>query len=153
MIKDYLNPLDWVNIFEAEEVCFSHYTGAPTSDGTGWFANVTSYNAGYLLFGPYTRDVKAGWHEAKFFLKIDNNTYNHENVVRIEVYDADYHMPYHAHGAALASKEVRRTEFPTVNEYWPFSLEFLHVGGLDRLEFRIYWYDNARITVDKIVVQ
>ena len=57
------------------------------ADADGWSANVTQDAAGYLQYGPYTTQLGAGTHVAKWALMIDNNTLDDSAVVRLEVSD------------------------------------------------------------------
>lgn len=149
-VRDYQLPQVEDLVFEAEHNNFFHQTGRPNQEG--WEASTGADSAGFLLYGPYAENVKAGYRKAIFGMRIDNNSVNNDVVARIEVTNLDYSLPIPAPGKILVSRDIHRQDFPSANAYHDFMLEFYHHGGDDRLEFRVYWHDKSFISVDKITV-
>ncbi|XID90712.1 family 43 glycosylhydrolase [Paenibacillaceae bacterium WGS1546] len=129
-------------IYETED---SSYHQIGRKDLEGWSANVGQDNDGYLLYGPYATDIPTGNRTAVFRMLIDNHTFDNNNVVHLDVYDA-------TESTVLASRTVTRQEFAAANEFQDFSLDFVNATAGHRLEFRIYWYKSAYIRSDKVII-
>lgn len=114
-------------------------------DGTGWSADMAHDNSTYLSFGPYVAGLKAGQWTTTWFLKIDNNTADNANVVRLEIFDTDT-------GEILAFRDIGRRQFKS-NQFQEFALTFFHFNPSHRLEFRTYWYGNAYINFNGVGVK
>lgn len=131
----------WEHVFEAETL--SH--GIGRADADGWSANTADDSAGYLCYGPYTTAIGGGPNTASFRLLIDDNGgFFNPTVVTLDVYDADS-------GQTLASRDIRRHDFPDDNTYEIFNVNFTSVAG-HRLEFRTYWHDRNYIRQDLVAV-
>lgn len=116
------------------------------ADGVGWSANGTQDSPGFLSFGPYETGLSAGEWTNTWTMKIDNNTADNTNVVRLEVFDTE-------DGSILASKDISRQQFMGANHFQDFSLQFTNVNPGHRLEFRTYWYGAAYIQLKNLVIQ
>jgi hypothetical protein len=140
--------VEWV--FEAEGPAMGHIVGR--AEAEGWSASTGADDDGYLVFGPYTREIPAGAWEAVFRLMIDNRDADSAVVVRLNVNDFDAGSG--SCGACeIASREVRRTEFGGTFAYQDFVVPFTSPGGGHRLELRTRWTDRAYIREDRITVR
>jgi hypothetical protein len=103
-------------------------------------------NAGFLCYGPYTT-LPAGVYTVKYRMMIDNNTTNVDYMVKIDVWDATANK-------LLAERNIRRNEFLTNNTYQNFAINFDNRGTTagHLLEFRVWWYDQAYVKIDRIEV-
>ena len=118
------------------------------ADADGWSANTAQDAAGYLQYGPYTAQLGAGTHIAKWALTIDNNTADDLAIVRLEISD------FTTGGTILASRDVTRTQWSSPSQYacfaLPFTLDASRAGH--QLEFRVWWYDRAYIREQRVGV-
>lgn len=118
------------------------------ADADGWSANVTQDAAGFLQFGPYTTQLAAGTHIAKWALMIDNNSVDDLPVVRLEVSDATIGQ------TLLATRDITRRQWSVPGQYacfaLPFTLDASRAGH--QIEFRVWWYDRAYIREQRVGV-
>ena len=129
------------------------YNGAAMSHSLGALSNTTAWKAdtavdasGHMIYGPYVAFGSSTNAKAAFKMKIDVNTGNSDKVVTIDVYDSTA-------GTVVASQDVLRTDFAKSNAYIDFVLPFSLTGrSTNSLETRVYWYDNAAITVERVTV-
>lgn len=119
-----------------------HQIGEATADG--WSASVDQDDTGFLVYGPYTTDLDAGWHTASFILQVDNNDADNLPVVRIDVYDAST-------GTVLQQATLTRQQFDDAGVYQNFDLTFYSEEGAN-LEFRTYWLDTSYVLQDAVEV-
>lgn len=101
----------WQWVFE------STYHEIGRADSGGWSANTKDDSRGYLTYGPYTTSIPVGWNTASCDLMVDNNTADDYDVVTLDVHDA-------TSGQVLASRTVRRKEFPAKSQYAFFNVSF-----------------------------
>lgn len=113
-----------------------HLTGS--ADGEAWSAGVSSDDAGFLCYGPYTTLIYPGPMDSCFAMMIDDNTSANDIVVTVDVFDSTT-------STVLASLDIRRQEFGSTTEYSYFHLNFIVPGWNHSLEFRTYWHDIADI--------
>ncbi|WP_433304377.1 hypothetical protein ACQP2F_14850 [Actinoplanes sp. CA-030573] len=117
-----------------------HLIGRP--DGSGWSANVND-GSGFLSYGPYTSDIRAGQHVGVVSLAIDNNTADNLPVATIDVYDATA-------ATVIAQRTIHRREFVANSNYEkfgiPFTLEADQQGHL--LEIRTQIGGSAYLNED-----
>lgn len=137
-------------VFEAESSAMGHEIGR--REGDGWSASTAADPAGVLVFGPYTRDIPAGRHEARFRLMVDNRDADNGVVVVIEVNDFDGRAET-CGDCVIASRSVRRMEFSGTMSYQDFTLTFDAPGAGHRLEFRTRWTDISYVREDRITVR
>ncbi|SFT27699.1 GxGYxYP domain-containing protein [Paenibacillus sp. BC26] len=128
--------------YESEGAYIGHGVGRVSGDG--WQASSALDNQGHMVYGPYDSNVPMGNRKLTFRIKIDNNTLNNANVAKIDVYDA-------ATGTTVAQSDLTRQQFTSVNQYQNFSLSFNQALGRN-LEYRVWYYDNATITVDNVTI-
>ena len=147
----YINKMDYSDlqkklskqlIFEAE-TDQSSKVGKKESDCV---TATTSDDKGYMVYGPYISGLSYGDKEVTFRMKTDNNTADNEVVARIEVNDADL-------GGIIASKEIRRKDFLTPDAYQDFHLEYENGSASNRIEYRVYYFQKALISVDSVTVR
>lgn len=146
-VADYQVPQAEDLNFEFESD-FQHQIGRVNQ--TGWEASTGLDSEGYLAYGPYSSDVKAGYRKAIFKISIDNNSVNNDLIAKIEVSNLDYDLPLPGPGKIIAARNIYRTNFYNHPSPTDFVLDFYHHGSEDRLEFRVYWYDKAYISIDNV---
>jgi hypothetical protein len=107
-------------------------------------ATVTSDNAGYLVYGPYTDNQPENQvYIASFNLKTRNNSLT-DNVVRIDASNPGGTSQY-------VFRDIKGTDFSANNQWQTFDLKFnKKVGGV--MEFRVYFNDKADILSDYVEV-
>lgn len=128
-------------IYEAESM--THEVGSAVTDG--WRALKTTHSAGYLISGPDKAGLVGGENLAIFKAKIDDNTLDNNNVMRIEAYDS-------TSGTLLAFRDIKRQQFVQSNHYEYFTLPYVSAEG-HTLKFRVYWYGNSDLTYDRVLVK
>ncbi len=128
--------------YEGEGNEVSHGTGR--NDGDGWLCQcgIDEPNR-HMIYGPYDSSIPAGTGTVVYRMKIDNNTADNLEQVRIDVYDA-------TSGTVLAAQDITRRQFTTASIYQDFNLTFNNPAAGHSLEFRVYWYGRAYIKVDRI---
>ncbi len=108
----------------------------------GWSVNVDQDQEHFMSFGPYESHLSKGPWTISWTLSIGHN-WGADKVLRLEVYEVDSNT-------ILAQREVLSNEFLISNQLQSFNLEFDNNNHGQRLEFRVYWYDTAQITLQKI---
>ncbi len=120
----------------------THKTGR--RNGLTWSANVATHEPGYLSDGPGIDAVPPGRHTVAWRMKIDNNAANSDTVVTIDVVRD-------GGTAGPAKLDIKRTDFRAPDKWQVFTLAFDSKSG-DRLSFRTYWRDRAKIDLDWITL-
>lgn len=128
-------------LYEAENM--THLVGKAVTDG--WNCNTTEHSSGYMISGPTASDLPSGEAIAIFKAKIDNNTLDNSNVMRIEVYDE-------TSATTIASRDIKRQQFKMTNHLEFFILPFEYEKG-HSIKFRAYYYDNSNLTIDRVLVK
>jgi hypothetical protein len=128
--------------YEAEGAVLGHACGR--ADGDGWSANEIQDSSTHMVYGPYEK-LPVGDKKITFKLKIDNNTKDNANVAILDVRDATT-------GTTLASSTITRQQFTAANTYQNFSLSFNNTIYNHKLEYRVYYINVSRLTVDNITV-
>ena len=101
---------------------------------------------GYMVYGPYIKGLAEGDKEVTFRMRTDNNSADNDVIARIEVNDPDL-------GAIIASKEIRRKDFLTPDAFQDFLLEYESSSISNRVEYRVYYFKKAFISVDRVTVK
>jgi len=114
-------------------------------EGDGWACNTLAHSQNFMVYGPYTTSVPAGFYEAYFRMMIDNNTAANSKVITLDVNDS-YNMDI------LAEKDIYRQQFNGTSSYQDFSVTF-YTDGNDKLELRVEFLDTAWIKVDRIILK
>ena len=131
-------------IYEAEGGALQHNIGR--LDQEGWSADPLSDEAGYLIYGPYARDLGEGPRSARFRMLVDAVDRSAESIVTLDIYDADARE-------ILASRVILHSEFIAAFRYQDFVLNFnLNGRPGHAIETRIYWHDRNHVKVDHIIV-
>ncbi len=128
-------------LLEAENM--THQVGAAVADG--WNATQASHSAGYMISGQTASHNRGGENIAIFKGRINNNTLNNAVVMRIEVYDDTAN-------SLVASRSITRGQFKQANHDEFFVLPYYSVAG-HSLQYRVYWYDNSDITLDRVLIK
>lgn len=111
----------------------------------GWGAGVTDPN-GAMVYGPYSNGVPVGAHTAVWRMLIDSNTNpSTDTVVMLDVNDSEANQ-------VLASRTLTWNSFAAALAYQIFELNFKvdpsRAGH--HFEFRVWFYSQAYINVDKV---
>ena len=134
----------WPSVkYEAEGSQVSHATGHLDTDGWLCQTGVDTANAD-MVYGPYVTTIPEGKNQAFYAIKVDNNTANNDNIVRIEVNDSTA-------GGVLAYRDITREQFTAAGAYQTFTLNYTQVAG-HSMEFRVYWYGSSYTKVDYVGV-
>jgi len=142
--KEVKAAVTWPSIkYEAEGPQLSHGTGRPETDGWLCQTGIDTPNR-HMIYGPYVTNIPEGKNQAFYSIKIDNNTANNDNIVRIDVYDA-------TDGKVLAYKDLTRKQFNQPAVYQVFTLDFINPAG-HSIEFRVWWYGTSYTKVDYVGV-
>ena len=128
--------------YEAEGSVLTHEVGR--IDCEAWSANTVQDKEGFMIFGP-SEKLPVGDKKVTFALKTDNNSKGNTNIAKIDVLDATT-------GLALSSKTITKKDFTKVNTYQNFSLSFDNTLANHPLAYRVYYYNTAKLSVDKIIV-
>ena len=129
------------NMFQSESSSF-HHTGQAEVDG--WSANVTSNDAGWLVYGPYTRSIPTGVSTVTYRMMIDNTNGANDLLGTIDIYDSTANtLP--------ASKQIFRSHFASNLIYQDFTISYLSSIG-HTTEFRTYWNDKSYLKQDRVRV-
>ncbi|SEM51342.1 GxGYxYP domain-containing protein [Paenibacillus sp. OV219] len=128
--------------YEAEGAYIGHGIGRVSGDG--WQASSALDGQGHMVYGPYDSNVPVGSRKVTFRLKVDNNTVDNANVVKIDVYDA-------TSGTSIVQADITRQQFTAANQYQDFSLSFNQTLNRN-LEYRVWYYDNSTITADSVTI-
>ncbi|MFN7973781.1 MAG: beta-galactosidase [Acidobacteriota bacterium] len=127
--------------FEAEGADFTHWTGRATTDG--WSADPAQDTATYLLIGPGTTLVHRGSALAMVRAKTTVSSGPNDRLIRLEVIDL-------TDGSTLAARDIRRQEFPGNDVYRTFQLPYFRGAQSHPLDFRVFYFNVAPITVDHV---
>ena len=97
----------------------------------------------HIVYGPYSVDQYPGNYQATFRIKRGNASTN-TPLVRIEAVNQN-------DGGEYVFKDLTYNDFTADNTYTDISLNFYRTGyGV--MEYRVFTYNNADITVDKVTV-
>jgi MYXO-CTERM domain-containing protein len=121
-----------------------HKTGHLDTDGWLCQVGVDTPND-HMIYGPYDTTVPAGPNTAQFSLKIDNNSADNGQVVRLEVNDSTANQ-------VVASQVITRMQFPVAAQYTTLSVPFTLSADNHALELRVYWFGSAYIKVNWVGV-
>ncbi len=128
--------------FEAEGANMGHLAGSAITGG--WRITLANPNT-FSTYGPYTTALIAGPLTARFWLRVDNNTFDNATICQLDVNDAD--------GVMLAGPvPITRQQFTQANVYQAFDVNFTNPGNGHRLEFRTYYFNYAQLDEDKIEI-
>ncbi|MCA9539154.1 MAG: hypothetical protein KC620_09735 [Myxococcales bacterium] len=131
-------------VYEAEGPELRHNLGR--ADGDGWSAATDRDSEGHLIFGPYARDWGEGRALVGFRLLVDVVNAADDEVVVLDVYDADADQ-------ILASTHVRRRSLPGPFAYADFVLAADLAGRAGHaIETRVWWTDRSYVRVDRVEV-
>ncbi len=134
-------------VYEVESGAFGHTIGR--REGNGWSASTGQDAPGFLVFGPYTREIAAGSFDARFRMQIDIVDAPNDEIVRIEVNDFD--RTPDCGDCILVRRVLRRRDFAANRRDQDFTLRFQNPGG-HRLEFRTFWLDRSYVKQDRVEV-
>ncbi len=118
-----------------------HLTG--NAEGTNWAVYAGSDSATAMVFGPYDTTYGQGHHTAQFKLMVDNNS-GSDVVGSLDVVTG-------YGGNVLATRQVRRSDFTSANQWQTFILQFDNpCFGL--VEARVWWAGNANMKFAQLTI-
>ena len=130
--------------YQAEDE-LDHATGRRLGDG--WQATPNEDEAGYLVFGPYAHNWGEGQVSVDYRLLIDSNREHNDDVLHLEVYDADEEE-------VLVQHTLKPEDFESAWIYQSFVVNVDLAGRLGhRLESRVYWKGRSFIRIDSVQVR
>jgi hypothetical protein len=97
----------------------------------------------YIIFGPFT-DLQAGNYAVKYYLSIDNKLI--ENKVAMVDVTSDWGKETHC------SLTIRANSFNDINRYQEFEMGFSTKAPLHHVEFRVYYYGNAKLSFSHVEI-
>ncbi len=121
---------------------------AGTAEGNGWSITPGTILTGHFLYGPYfsLRDYGKGKYSAFWYIKVDDNSKD-VNAVTIDVYT---HLP---NPLPYATQTIKANQFSYPNVYQQFRLEFDVIDPSLKYEFRVAYWGNVKVTVEKVGFQ
>lgn len=140
-----INTSDWTYESESSFGSVGKVVLDPTaSNSKAREATVSTDAPGYVVYGPYSDDQPINnVYTATFKLKTRNNSLS-SGVAKIEVFNSG--------GTSVwVYKDIKGSDFSANNTWQDFNLNFSRQPG-GNLEFRVWFYDTADITVDKVTV-
>ncbi len=105
-------------------------------------ANCDSCKENFIIYGPY---IPLGIGEFTVSYNIKANNFKNDNPIALLDVAADWGT------TKLAEKTISKDDFP-INEYSYIDLDFKTSKGYNNIEFRIYYYGNADLYFDRIVL-
>ncbi len=123
---------------------FGHLCGTTISNDD-WRVTVANNNC-YMAYGPYTTSLPAGALKAKFYLRVDNNTADNNQICWIDVWDATSSV------RKAGPMTITRQQFAQANVYQAFDLNWTNVAG-HMMEFRIFYIWYSQLDLDKVEVK
>jgi hypothetical protein len=133
--------------YEAENMLSSvghpeYYAGFPAM--TSVKAETATYDPGFLIYGPYsTTQLASKNYRASFRIKAVGSTT--APVARLEVYNSGRTM--------FGDWDIYMSNFTTPGQFEYFNLDFSRPDDIGTMEYRVWFYDNADLEVDKIAIQ
>jgi hypothetical protein len=123
---------------------YYHATGQTRTNF--WQARAGLDGAGFLISGQNSLDIPPGVNTATFSLAIQGHDLpNADDVVAaVDVFDF-------TNNRELAFGQIRRSAFPTDNDFYPFALVFTNVANA-KLNFDIWFYGPATLASDHVLV-
>ncbi len=122
----------------------SHKIGR--DDSGGWSASTGLDRPDHMAFGPYATDWGGGSAHGVLFLMVDNNVADDNEVVVLEVHDADTDQ-------VVGSRRIHRREFHAPFKYQRFTVN----GNLEgraghHMEMRVWWSGSSYVRLEKMLV-
>lgn len=129
-------------------LALSHSSGLVGSGSGTWTVTTSSSGIpGFMSYGPYSTAFQNGVFKATFSLEINNNSPASVDQIigYFDVHDQNS-------GQVLAKREFRRLEFNSPNVLQNFDLSFVTNTGNSNLEFRVFYYGYATLTLSSVSV-
>ena len=96
-----------------------------------------------MVFGPYDTTYGQGHHTAQFKLMVDNNS-GSDVVATLDVVTG-------YGGNVLATRQVRRSDFTSANQWQTFTLQFDN-PCFGTFEARVWWAGNANLKFAQLTI-
>jgi len=121
-----------------------HAVGHP--DGDGWYAATGPDGKGHIVYGPYARDWGGGTVQAAFSMMVDDNDYDNDVVVTLDIRDQTT-------DTVIASRDIRRREFrrPQALQRFVVNADLAGRSGHE-METRVFWHDISYVKVSQVSV-
>ena len=130
-----------LSVTAARNASWSHSKAFLDHNGRAVRANTQN---GFLFFGNYQADYPEQMLTAVFSLYIDNNTYDDAYIAILDVVKN--------RNRVVASRLLRRTEFPTALKHLKMTLNFLADDPTAQYETRVLYLGFAYLAVDGVYV-
>ena len=123
-----------------------HNVGFP--EGTSWSIIPEMRPFGHLIYGPYIslQNYGTGEYRAFWEMKVNNNSPD-VNVATIDVFTLN---PV---GKVYATQTIKANQFVSSNGSQQFLLDFVVTDPSLKYEFRVAYWGNVKLTVEKIGIQ
>jgi hypothetical protein len=118
------------------------------AEGNGWSITPDIKPEGHFLFGPYfsLQEYGRGKYRAFWEMKVDDNSKD-VNVVTIDVFTLQ------PTGKSYAIQNIKANQFVYPNAYQEFTLDFVVTDPSLKYEFRVAYWGNVKVTVEKVGFQ
>lgn len=101
---------------------------------------------GVLAYGPYVDKLALGTYSVDYYLKVDNNNNDSNQVLRLDIFDSTKRQ-------IIAEKTIKRTDFKEANKTQVFTLNFNNISNNDIYEFRVHYLGYTETILDKVVLR
>jgi hypothetical protein len=118
-----------------------HLTGH--AEGTNWAVYAGSDSPTAMVYGPYDTTYGQGHHTAQFKLMVDNNS-GSDVIGSLDVVTG-------FGGNVLATRQVRRSDFTSANQWQNFTLQFDN-PCFGTFEARVWWAGNASMKFAQLTI-
>ena len=136
---------DFVDIFYVADLPSTHPNVIHTPKFKAVAADVSDEQTrGFLVYGQYVKNYPQRRFRAYFSVWIDNNSADEKLIAILDVFNATT-------GHTIAGIALNRQDFPVVNDYTLFAVDFIPPPDAV-LEFRIMYLGWAYLQADKIAV-
>ncbi len=130
--------------WEANDGALGHLCGSllDTDDWRCVPADLGENTECFMSYGPYIV-LDAGEYTARLYLRIDDIAGDDDNIVAVDVYSPQ--------GGILAGPfTYTRSDFVAADAWQRFDVNFTNPGSGFKAEFRVVYYGNAQLDLDKV---
>ncbi|WP_028543251.1 RHS repeat domain-containing protein [Paenibacillus taiwanensis] len=110
-----------------------------------WVVNPEQDKPGYMSYGPYEKKLDEGTWIATWSMRLVSSSMNHDNIVKIEVYDSTT-------GEILGFENISSQKFINKDNFHNFTLQFRNMKQGHALEFRAFWYGKGAVQLKNVKV-
>jgi hypothetical protein len=143
--------LDRIELKKAPVLSTSNWQATQLSHGGGgqvgaddWQIAPSQPNV-HMAYGPYI-SMSPSQYLVRFYLKVDSVQDNTKPLVKLDITANDG-------SRTLAERDLTRNAFAALNTYQPFTFYFSLYETMNRVEFRVYHYGRATVTLDRVEME